>query len=76
MDHMAIRTEMAQNDMARETALQGLQALNGGEPVAFSGQDYPANAAEADLNAMRDYLLRNDAALQAAEAPSAPRGRS
>lgn len=68
MDHMAIRTEMAQNDMARATALEGLQALNGGEPVAFSGQDYPASAAEADLNAMRDYLLRNDAALQAAEA--------
>lgn len=71
MERMNIETEKTQNEVARQTALQALQALNGNAPLAFAGTDYPAEPLAEDSAALLQRIMATDMGLLTARANTA-----
>ncbi|MEG2514596.1 MAG: TolC family protein [Bacteroidaceae bacterium] len=67
LELQAVATEHATNESAIHTALQSLQAMNGGKPIDFTQADYTPMVLPADYKQLRNQLLTSDPELQALE---------
>ena len=68
MDRMNVQTEVTQNEVAHQTALQSLLALNGNMPLEFSLKDYPSGQALVDYEALYDKAVSSELTLRSARA--------
>ena len=71
MDLMGLKTEVAQAEAARQTALESLTALNGGGVPAVDSLAYEPSALPADSAALFAAAVASDRDVMAAEAAAA-----
>ena len=57
LERLNIRTAAAQNDASLRTALQQLQALNGGRHLAIGAMNYPLVSLPKDYDALADQVI-------------------
>lgn len=68
MDRMNVQTEVTQNEVAHQTALQSLLALNGNMPLEFDMRQYPSSEAVVDYEALYDRAVASELTLRSARA--------
>lgn len=68
MDRMNVQTEVTQNEVEHQTALQSLLSLNGNMPLEFSLKDYPSGQALVDYEALYDKAVASELTLRSARA--------
>ena len=68
MDRMNVQTEVTQNEVAHQTALQSLLALNGNMPLEFDMRQYPSSEAVVDYEALYDKAVASELTLCSARA--------
>ena len=68
MERMNVRTLAAQNEAARQNALQSLRAMNGNIPVELLATEYPAVSDIADYDEFYAEVMATDAGILSAEA--------
>ncbi len=68
MERMNVRTLAAQNEAARQNALQSLRAMNGNIPVELLAAEYPAASDIVDYDEFYAEVMATDAGILSAEA--------
>ena len=68
MERMNVRTLAAQNEAARQNALQSLRAMNGNIPVELLAAEYPAVSDIVDYDEFYAEVMATDAGILSAEA--------
>ena len=68
MERMNVRTLAAQNEAARQNALQSLRAMNGNIPVELLTAQYPAAAEVVNYDEFYAEVMATDAGILSAEA--------
>ena len=68
MERMNVSTLAAQNEAARQNALQSLRAMNGNIPVELLATEYPAVSDIADYDEFYAEVMATDAGILSAEA--------
>ena len=68
MERMNVRTLAAQNEAARQNALQSLRAMNGNIPMELLAAEYPAVSDIVDYDEFYAEVMATDAGILSAEA--------